>query len=87
MDELKPVVSDESHVRNRAILSLLAYAGVRRGEGVGLDVRDYSQSTRSVHVRGKGNKHEPQVLHGVFDVKVIPAGLELSIRPSIVVMD
>ena len=35
--ELKPVVSDERHVRNRAILSLLAYAGVLRGEVVGLE--------------------------------------------------
>lgn len=54
--ELKDATSVERHVRNRAILSLLAYAGVRRGEVVGLDLRDYSRSARSVHVRGKGNK-------------------------------
>ena len=54
--ELKHAISDERHVRNRAILSPLAYAGVRRGEVVGLDVRDYSRAVQSVHVRGKGNK-------------------------------
>jgi len=56
LTELKAPIIDERHVRNRAILSLLAYAGVRRGEVVGLDVRDYSRTARSVHVRGKGNK-------------------------------
>jgi integrase/recombinase XerC len=65
--ELKAAIAHEPHVRNRAILSLLTYAGVRRGEVVGLDLRDYSRTARSVHVRGKGNKDRviglPENLH------------------------
>jgi site-specific recombinase XerD len=43
-------------LRDRAILGLLTYAGLRRSEVLGLDVLDYSATAKSVHVRGKGSK-------------------------------
>ncbi len=41
-------------IRDRAILELLYSSGIRLSELVGIDVHDYSPSTRSVRVFGKG---------------------------------
>jgi site-specific recombinase XerD len=46
----------EPKPRDAAILSMLVYAGLRRGELVGLSVGDFSPTAATLHVRGKGNK-------------------------------
>jgi site-specific recombinase XerD len=46
----------EPEPRNAAILGVLVYAGLRRGEVVGLNVGDFSPTAATLHVRGKGNK-------------------------------
>jgi integrase/recombinase XerC/integrase/recombinase XerD len=46
----------EPKPRDAAILGVLIYAGVRRGEVVGLNVGDFSSTAATLHVRGKGNK-------------------------------
>jgi site-specific recombinase XerD len=51
------VVAGESRVRNRAILAVLVYAGLRRGEVIRLNVGSLQQETSvALRVRGKGNK-------------------------------
>ena len=42
--------------RDRALFDLLYGTGVRVGELVGLDVKDYAPLRRELHVRGKGDK-------------------------------
>ena len=54
--DVERLVAGERRVRDRAILSLLAYGGLRRGEVVSLDVGDFSPTTTALRVRGKGNK-------------------------------
>ena len=53
---LAAVVRVEPKPRDAAILGVLVYAGLRRGEVVGLNVGDFSQTAATLHVRGKGNK-------------------------------
>lgn len=52
-------------VRDRAILSVLAYSACRVGELVGLNVRDYQQTGgyRVLHLVGKGDKERRTPLH------------------------
>ena len=51
------VVAGESKARNRAILAALVYAGLRRGEGVRLNVGSLQrEGDVALRVRGKGNK-------------------------------
>jgi integrase/recombinase XerC len=51
------VVAGESRARNRAILAVLVYAGLRRGEGVRLNVGSLQrEGDVALRVRGKGNK-------------------------------
>lgn len=55
-EDVERAVTTESGVRDRAILALLAYGGLRRGEPVRLRIGDFAPSSGTVHVRGKGNK-------------------------------
>ena len=51
------VVIGESRVRNRAILAVLVYTGLRRGEVVRLNVSSLQrEGDIALRVRGKGNK-------------------------------
>lgn len=49
-------ITEERTPRDRAILLLLAYAGLRRGEVVSLDVKDFSRGAATLRVHGKGGK-------------------------------
>jgi integrase/recombinase XerC len=53
---LAAAVTAEPKPRDAAILGVLVYAGVRRGEVTGLNVGDYSPTAATLHVLGKGNK-------------------------------
>ena len=59
---VEQAIAGETRPRERAILSLLAYGGLRRGEVVGLRVGDFSLGASTLHVRGKGNKDRVVVL-------------------------
>jgi site-specific recombinase XerC len=51
------VVIGESRLRNRAILAVLVYTGLRRGEVVRLDIGSLQrEGDIALRVRGKGNK-------------------------------
>ena len=52
---LAAAVRAESKSRDAAILGVLVYAGLRRGEVVGLSVGDFAMAA-TLHVLGKGNK-------------------------------
>ncbi len=54
--DVERALAEERRPRDRAILGLLAYAGLRRGEPPRLDVRDFSRTAATIHVCGKGNK-------------------------------
>jgi hypothetical protein len=58
-------VAGERKPRDRAILALLAYGGLRRGEVMAADVGDYSREAPSLMVHGKGNKDRVVPLHAV----------------------
>jgi integrase/recombinase XerC len=60
--QVEQAIAGETRPRERAILSLLAYGGLRRGEVVGLRVGDFAPSASTLHVRGKGNKDRVVVL-------------------------
>jgi len=62
---VEAVVAAEPHVRDRAILALLAFAGLRRGELIAASAGDYSRESRSLRVRGKGGKDRVVPLHAV----------------------
>ena len=53
---LAAAVRAESKSRDAAILGVLVYAGLRRGEVVGLSVGDFAPMAATLHVLGKGNK-------------------------------
>jgi site-specific recombinase XerD len=55
----QPRVSDESGLRDRAILELLFSAGLRVSELVGLNRGDINLKRREFMVRGKGQKDRP----------------------------
>ena len=54
--QVEQIVAGERKPRDRAILALLAYGGLRRGEVMAADVGDYSREAPSLMVHGKGNK-------------------------------
>src|SRR5205823_2657275 len=56
-DAVEALLGRCSHLRNRAILSLLAYGGLRRSEVVSLNVGDFVPDFRLRRVQGKGG-HE-----------------------------
>ncbi len=68
-------VCGEPDPRDRAILALLAFAGLRRGEVIAASSGDYSRESRSLRVRGKGNKDRVVPLHAVA-VESVDAYLE-----------
>jgi len=55
-EDLQAVMPAEDRSRDRAIISLLLYGGLRRGELVTLDVGDFSATMRKLHITGKGSK-------------------------------
>jgi site-specific recombinase XerD len=61
--QAEAAVAGEPHPRDRAILALLAFAGLRRGEVMAASVGDYSRGSRSLRVRGKGSKDRVVPLH------------------------
>ncbi len=61
--QVEQIVAGERKPRDRAILALLAYGGLRRGEVMAADVGDYSREAPSLMVRGKGNKDRVVPLH------------------------
>ena len=63
--QAEAAVAGEPDPRDRAILALLAFAGLRRGEVMAVDSDDYSRVSRSLRVRGKGSKDRVVPLHAV----------------------
>jgi len=63
--QVEQIVAGERKPRDRAILALLAYGGLRRGEVMAADVGDYSREAPSLLVHGKGNKDRVVPLHAV----------------------
>ena len=61
--QVEQIVAGERKPRDRAILALLAYGGLRRGEVMAADVADYSREAPSLMVHGKGNKDRVVPLH------------------------
>ena len=61
--QAEAAVCGEPDPRDRAILALLAFAGLRRGEVIAASSGDYSRESRSLRVRGKGNKDRVVPLH------------------------
>ena len=55
-DDVIRAALGERRPLQRAILSLLGFAGLRRGEVIGLRVGNYDPKNVTLHVRGKGNK-------------------------------
>ena len=63
--QAEAAVASEPNLRDRAILALLAFAGLRRGEVIAASTGDYSRESRSLRVRGKGSKDRVVPLHAV----------------------
>jgi len=63
--QVEQIVAGERKPRDHAILALLAYGGLRRGEVMAADVGDYSREAPSLMVHGKGNKDRVVPLHAV----------------------
>ena len=61
--QAEAAVAGEPNARDRAILALLAFAGLRRSEVMAASVDDYSRGSRSLRVRGKGSKDRVVPLH------------------------
>src|SRR5262244_2442631 len=74
------VVAGESRARNRAILALLVYAALRRGEVVQLDVGSLlREGDVALRVRGKGNKER---VVGLTSQAVTAIDAYLATRPG-----
>jgi integrase/recombinase XerC len=68
--------------RDRALLDVLYGGGLRVGEAVGLDVRDYDRHRRELRVRGKGDKERVVPLPGQAHAS-LDAYLALRERPGL----
>ena len=68
--------------RDRALLDVLYGGGLRVGEAVGLDVRDYDRHRRELRVRGKGEKERIVPLPGQAHAS-LDAYLALRERPGL----
>jgi integrase/recombinase XerC len=68
--------------RDRALLDVLYGAGLRVGEAVALDVRDYDRHRRELRVRGKGDKQRVVPLPGQSHAS-LDAYLALRERPGL----
>jgi site-specific recombinase XerD len=66
-------------VRDAAMLALLYVGGLRRAELAGLRLSDYDPESRTVRVRGKGNKERNAYAEGGVDV-LLAVWLELRER-------
>ena len=66
--QVEQIVAGERKPRDRAILALLAYGGLRRGEVMAADIGDYSPAAPSLMVHGKGNKDRVVPLHATAQV-------------------
>jgi len=74
------VVAGESRPRNRAILAVLVYGGLRRGEVVRLNVGSLQrEGDVALRVRGKGNKER---VVGLPSQAVTAIGAYLATRPG-----
>jgi integrase/recombinase XerC len=60
--QVERAIGGETRPRDAALLGLLAYGGLRRGEVVGLMIGDFSRTASTLHVHGKGNKDRVVVL-------------------------
>lgn len=78
-------------LRDRAILLVMAHAGLRRDEVAGLQLADYDSEERSLRVMGKGNKQREvpvsATLHAALDAWLaargaVPGPLFLWVRAS-----
>jgi site-specific recombinase XerD len=63
--QAEAAVAGEPDPRDRAILALLAFAGLRRGEVMAASAGDYSRESCSLRVRGKVSKDRVVPLHVV----------------------
>jgi integrase/recombinase XerD len=72
--QVEQIVAGERKPRDRAILALLAYGGLRRGEVMAADVGDYSPAAPSLMVHGKGNKDRVAPVHPTAGVHPLPSG-------------
>ena len=77
-----PRRAPELSVRDRALLETLYGAGLRVGELVALDVRDYDRHRRELRVRGKGGKERVSPLPGEAHA-ALEAYMELRARPGL----
>src|SRR5262249_14591330 len=55
-DDVEVRLAEEPRLSDRAILALLIYGGLRRGELVTLDVRHFSLSAANLHVQGRAGR-------------------------------
>ena len=72
--QVEQIVAGEPKPRDRAILALLAYGGLRRGEVMAADVGDYSREAPGLMVHGKGNKDRVVPLHPTAVLNPLPSG-------------
>lgn len=77
---LRTCVEDPFEVcgaRDAALLALLCGAGLRRSEPVGLDLSDFDPGTRTLVVRGKGNKERKIFFEDGGTTRLLAGWLEL----------
>ena len=72
--QVELIVAGECKPRDRAILALLAYGGLRRDEVMAADVADYSREAPSLMVHGKGHKDRVVPLHPTATLNPLPSG-------------
>lgn len=56
VEKFRQLILDSGNKRNYALVSLLAYGGLRISEALNLTMNDFNVTTREIIVDGKGNK-------------------------------
>lgn len=82
IEKRDPERNQRIEARDRALLEVLYGAGLRVGEAVSLDVRDYDRHRRELRVRGKGDKERVVPLPGQSHAS-LDAYLALRERPGL----
>ena len=70
--QIQKIINSAGTFRDRLLLKILAYTGIRRDEAAGIEIKNFNPETREILIRGKGEK-----IRSVFLTEELNAELKI----------